>query len=411
MTATATEPATRPAPGRGRVPEIDLVRVITFGAVVAVHAITSAVAALDVGGHAALMLLHYTRSAFFVFMAIVLVRSAERTGHAGTLRRRLTLVGVPYLAWTAIYLVVSWAAGQRDRPWTGAWEAVLTGTAWYHLYFLLVTLQFYLLLPAFLWLLRATRRHPWALLAASVAVAVAFTGWLHYGPGAPGPLGTYRRYAAQLLPTYQLLFVAGGLAAVRLDAVLGWLREHRRGVLVATAAGAVAVEVLYAVSVATGIRADTASDAVQPALQLWALLLTAGLFAAATRWTDAGAPHVRAVDRASDLSFGVYLVHPLLILGLLDLPHAADPPAAVTAGLVTVLALAGSLLVAEAARRTPASLPLTGRPRRRPPEPPTAGPPTAGPPTAGPHRGPPTAGGDRTRSGSARRARATEGLT
>ncbi|HEY7104693.1 MAG TPA: acyltransferase [Mycobacteriales bacterium] len=368
MTATAAEPAMRPASGRGRVPEIDLVRVITFGAVVAVHAITSSVAALDVGGHAALMLLHYTRSAFFVFMAIVLVRSAERAGHAGKLRRRLTLVGVPYLAWTAIYLVVAWAAGERDRPWTGALSALLTGTAWYHLYFLLVTLQFYLVLPAFLALLRATRRHPWALLATSAAVAVAFTGWLHYGHGAPGPLGTYRDYAAQLLPTYQLLFVAGGLAALHLDAVLGWLREHRRGVLAATLAGAVAMEVLYAVSVATGTRADTASDAVQPVLQLWALLLTAGLFAAATRWTDAGAPHVRAVDRASDLSFGVYLVHPLLILGLLELPHAADPPAAVTAGVVTVLALAGSLLVAEAARRTSASLPLTGRPRRRPPE-------------------------------------------
>jgi hypothetical protein len=38
----------------------------------------------------------------------------------------------------------------------------------------------------------------------------------------------------------------------------------------------------------------------------------------------------------------------------------------VTAGLATVLALAGSLLVAEVARRTPASLSLTGRPRRRP---------------------------------------------
>jgi peptidoglycan/LPS O-acetylase OafA/YrhL len=138
-------------------------------------------------------------------------------------------------------------------------------------------------------------------------------------------------------------------------------------VLAGTLAGAVAMEVLYFALVATGTRADTASDAVQPALQLWAVLLVAGLFAAATGWTGAGAPRSGWVDRASDLSFGVYLVHPLLLVLLLALPFAAAPPAAVTAGVATVLALAGSLLVAEVARRTPASLPLTGRPRRRTP--------------------------------------------
>jgi peptidoglycan/LPS O-acetylase OafA/YrhL len=368
---------------RGRVPEIDLVRVVTFGAVVAVHAVSLSFAPLDVGGNAALMLLHYTRSAFFVFMAIVLVRSAERSGHTGKLRRRLTLVGLPYLVWSAIYLVVSWATGGRDRPWDGAGLALLTGTAWYHLYFLLVTLQFYVLLPPFLWLLRRTRRHPWALLGAGLAVAVVFTGWLHYGNWAPGPLATYRTYDGQLLPTYVFLFVAGGVAALHLDAVLDWLTEHRRAVLAGTLAGAVAMEVLYFVLVATGTSADAAADPVQPVMQIWAVVLVAGLGAAATRWTAVGAPHQRWVDRASDLSFGVYLVHPLLLLGLFGLPWMSSPPAAVTAIAATVLALGGSLLVAEIARRTPASLPLTGRPRRRPQQAQVRGRPTIRPPLEG----------------------------
>jgi peptidoglycan/LPS O-acetylase OafA/YrhL len=341
------------------------VRVITFAAVVAVHAVGSSAAALDVGGNAALMLLHYTRSAFFVFMAIVLVRSAERSGRTGKLRRRLALVGVPYLAWSVIYLVISWATGGRQAPWDGAWQALLTGTAWYHLYFLLVTMQFYVVLPAFVWVLRRSRRHPWALLGASLAVAVIVTAWLHYGQWAPGPLGTYRTYAAELLPTYVLLFVVGGVAALHLAAVLDWLTEHRRAVLLGAFAGAVAMEILYFVSVATGTRADLASDPVQPVMQLWAVVLVAGLGAAATRWTDAGAPHLRWVDRASDLSFGVYLVHPLLLLWLFQLPWATGLSAAVTISVGTVLALAGSLLFTEVARRTPASLPLTGRARRR----------------------------------------------
>jgi hypothetical protein len=57
------------------------------------------------------------------------------------------------------------------------------------------------------------------------------------------------------------------------------------------------------------------------------------------------------------------------LLGLLDLSWVTAPPSAVTAVLATVLALAGSLLVAEVVRRSPASLPLTGRPRRRPQKP------------------------------------------
>jgi peptidoglycan/LPS O-acetylase OafA/YrhL len=360
----------------GRVPEVDLVRVVTFGAVVGVHAVSLSFAALDVGGNAALMLLHYTRSGFFVLMAIVLVRSAERSGHTGRLRRRLTLVGVPYLVWSIIYLVVSWATGGRNRPWDGAGLALLTGTAWYHLYFLLVTMQFYVAFPAFLWLLRRTRRHPLPQLGTGLAFAVVFTGWLHYTDWAPGPLATYRAYAAQLLPTYTLLFVAGGVAALHLDAVLDWLTQHRRAVLAGTLAGAVGMEALYFVLVATGAHADAAADPVQPVMQVWAVVLVAALGAAATRWTAAGAPanaamsnptpHLRWVDRASDLSFGVYLVHPLLLLGLFAIPWMSSPPAAVTAVVATALAIGGSVVVAEIARRTPVSLALTGRPRRRP---------------------------------------------
>jgi peptidoglycan/LPS O-acetylase OafA/YrhL len=347
------------------VPEVDLVRVVTFGAVIAVHATSYSFIPRNPGGDAALMLLHYTRSAFFLLMGIVLVLSAERSGRTGSLRRRLTLVGAPYLTWSVIYLVLSWATGGRNAPWDGAALALLTGTAWYHLYFLLVTMQFYVVQPAFLWLLRRTRRRPWTLLGASLVVGLLLTGWLHYGHSAPGPLGTYRAYAAQLLPTYQFLFVVGGVAALHLDAVLKWLVAHRRAVVAASVAGAVAMEALYFISVATGIPAGTAVDPVQPALQIWAVILVAGLCAAATWWTEARTPHLRWLNRASDLSFGVYLLHPLLLAGLFLLPWASTPPPVVRAVVATALALAGSLVVIDVARRTPASLFLTGRPRRR----------------------------------------------
>ena len=79
--------------------------------------------------------------------------------------------------------------------------------------------------------------------------------------------------------------MVGGVAALHLDAVLDWLTRHRRAVLAATLAGAVAMEVLYFTEVGLVLSGPTtASDAVQPrALQLWAVPdWWPGCFAAAT---------------------------------------------------------------------------------------------------------------------------------
>ncbi len=89
-----------------------------------------------------------------------------------------------------------------------------------------------------------------------------------------------------------------------------------------------------------------------------------------------GTPWRRSVRAASDASFGVYLAHPLLLQGLLA-ASAATGLTAVAGRLPGLLVTAVSMVVvvpllylscavlAEAARRTPLSLPLTGRARRR----------------------------------------------
>ena len=48
-----------------------------------------------------------------------------------------------------------------------------------HLYFLLVSMQFYLVFPLFRSMLRATRGYHWPLLALSAALQVGIDVWLH----------------------------------------------------------------------------------------------------------------------------------------------------------------------------------------------------------------------------------------
>ena len=66
----------------------------------------------------------------------------------GFWRRRYLLVVVPYVVWTAIYFV---ADAVPLHPMSGAVHSftfdLVTGAARYHLYFLLVTMQLYLVFP------------------------------------------------------------------------------------------------------------------------------------------------------------------------------------------------------------------------------------------------------------------------
>ena len=72
------------------------------------------------------------------------------------------------------------------------------------------------------------------------------------------------------------------------------------------------------------------------------------------------------MTRASDLSFAVYLAHPLVLEVLLRLGLGNDGqrlPAPVATGLAVIGTAAGAAVVAAVARRSRWSLALTGRPR------------------------------------------------
>src|SRR5436190_11592561 len=165
-TPTTTQtPTARPV----RLAQIDVMRLLICASVVATHVVGNANPINSVAPNAVTNLLHYTRQAFFFISALVLVH-AYRDG-PGRLRRRVSVLGVPYLVWSTIYAVLglavaySWWAARR-LPWTW-FVGLVQGTDGYHMYFLLVSVQFAVVFPVFLALLRATRRHHRLLLVIS----------------------------------------------------------------------------------------------------------------------------------------------------------------------------------------------------------------------------------------------------
>ncbi|MGD9990495.1 acyltransferase [Pseudonocardia sp.] len=352
---------------------VNLVRVVTFACVIAVHTISTTAPLDSVAAGRFVVLLHFTREAFFALTAFVLTHRHrdERPGPLRFWRRRFLLVGVPYVVWSAIYtcLGLSTAPLPADAALRAFGHALLTGTAWYHLYFLLVALQFYLVFPLFRVLLRATRGHHLPVLAASAVLQVATDLWLHVPSPSPAEAAVLP-YATSLLVSYQFFVVFGGVVAMNLAAVDAWIRTHLPLVFLAPLLTGAAVELWYRHSVATGATAQFAADVFQPIIVPWTVSIVAAVWGVGAVWADRrdrwrGS---RFVEAAAARSFGVFLVHPAILWLLTTVPDA--PAARLQRPWETVVTYAVTIVAAltfvEIVRRTPLRLALTGKPRRRP---------------------------------------------
>lgn len=71
-------------------------------------------------------------------------------------KKRTMYIVIPYLIWSFIYMVYGNLIHPETAPHTGKQmlEAIFIGSSYYHLYFLIVMVQFYLLLPVLIWAFR-----------------------------------------------------------------------------------------------------------------------------------------------------------------------------------------------------------------------------------------------------------------
>jgi peptidoglycan/LPS O-acetylase OafA/YrhL len=370
-------PAEAPRPRPARLPQIDVMRLLICASVVATHVVSNANPMQSVPANGVVNVLHYTRQAFFFISALVLVHvhwsdvrpDGRVAGKPGSLRRRVSVLGVPYLLWSTFYAILglataySWGAATH-LPWT--WYAgLLQGTDGYHMYFLLVSVEFALVFPLFLKLLHATRGHHLALLVGSGVLELATMALFHY---VYQPEGWWRAIAGESsLTAYQFWLVAGGLAAIHLRAFHAWL--VRRPALVAGCLFAICVVAtgVYFGDVLRGELPEFAGRSMQPITVPLSIAAIAAFYLV-SRWIAARSWAGRLIESGTYLSFGIYLSHPAILTGLLYLQHAL--PRAVTRHAISVttaicvLDFALSVVAAALLSRTRWSRALIGRPRR-----------------------------------------------
>jgi peptidoglycan/LPS O-acetylase OafA/YrhL len=378
LARVVTAPHPAPASDRRHLHEVDLFRLLTFACVIGVHVLSAATTIDNVGANGGQLLLHFTREAFFTLTGFVLTFQALRRPQRPFpfWRRRVPLVLTPYLAWTVVYSLLAVATRPPGTPAptvaqelvTTGWNA-LEGTAWYHLYFLLVTLQLYLVLPALVAGLRRLSAAGHVVVLVGALVVQVVVSDLLVDPPANAFGAFLLAHGYVLLPAYLLYPVVGAVAALHLDQVQAVVLRCRwaiAGLVVVTVVGA---EVLYGIEVRAGTAPAVAAAVFRPTTIPWFLVAVLGLYTLSlvttAGWRPGGLAR-RALAYASDRSFGIFLAHPLVLAGLLAV-SGGWVAAVGSGGTLAALYLGtvvGSVLLADVLRRLPVSAALTGRPWR-----------------------------------------------
>src|SRR5215469_10923219 len=147
--------------------EIDVIRAVTALSVVAVHSLAFTIilthtAAGQLIQSAVIGALHFTREIFLSITAFVMVYGYAHRPFSGRSFWKKRGIGVllPYVAWSLFYEFVM----QPPLP-AGPWilrtlSDLVTGSAAFQLYYILLTLEAYLILPWFLAFIRRAALHP-----------------------------------------------------------------------------------------------------------------------------------------------------------------------------------------------------------------------------------------------------------
>ena len=183
------------------------------------------------------MILHATRELFFFLSAFVALyaQATRRRGIGSLWYRRLSQIAVPYLAWTVIYWTYTLIAHSQAM---GAWGSFAHDLWWgyYQLYYGVVLIQFYVLLPLLVWLVRVTRRTTAWVLGVSAVLQLAMMVVTHYFSWHTGVAGTIRHYdfnltTSRVIVGYQLYLILGLLAADHAGDVQRFVARRHRAIV------------------------------------------------------------------------------------------------------------------------------------------------------------------------------------
>ncbi|AVX31547.1 Surface polysaccharide O-acyltransferase, integral membrane enzyme [Carboxydocella thermautotrophica] len=319
---------------RERIAELDILRGVAFLGVVLQHAIGIFIRKLDIYQEAALILgLLFNLVKFavpmFVFISGVglLYNYYEQLDYAGFIKKRSREILFPYLFWSLLYYYHYYEKLPLDSPGLIRFmQQLATGSAAYHLWFVVMIFQVYLfyplILPIYRWLRPRVQSYKslYIILGMAALLYTALMGFSAYI--VPGGYFKFESSLLQLIFIkyrsinflyYSFYFVLGSLAAF---ALVKW-----RDLVLRTLAGnSVAFAGLFlwiSLELLQGARNGVVNLAISTSLKpsmffytVSSILLIYGLALLVTKYNPLLQQILNGIGR---YSFGAYLVHALAL--------------------------------------------------------------------------------------------------
>lgn len=358
-----------------RLAAIEYIRGISMLGVVGIHTGSQYLANLSANMHLVALFEVVTRFSvpiFFFISAFGMFYNLDMKkpfAYKSFLRRRMNTVLVPYVVWSLFYLVhyaVLWGDTSVLSPFYIAFS-LFFGTAGYQLYFMVILLWFYLMMPVWVWLVR---RMGWLSLGGLLVFQIGFDYWSCFMLNSAGVENFFLRSLIDYRLNYCVLhyifiFLLGGYLAVHIDWFMRFLAACRGKIIIffyLTLAGLLGYYywLIYSKGY-TPLEGINTAQQLCPAGILYTLGASLFFFAIFTIWhlPDALRPVLSALGRHS---YFVYLAHPVAItylgLALADTGRIMTAPIALGfyAAVVMLTMLAAVLL-----RRIGESWPLVNQ--------------------------------------------------
>jgi peptidoglycan/LPS O-acetylase OafA/YrhL len=289
----------------------------------------------------------------------------KRTGLRRFYQRRLVAVGIPYLCWTIVYFLFLLPASHYASTAAGFLGlARMAVTGYEQLYFLVVIMQFYLVFPLVLALLRRTRGHHGLVVAVAAAAQFAAVIGMHWNLLHPVTVVLGERDAL----SYVLYLIGGCVVAFHFDEADAWVRSHARLIVTLTVFAGLAAEGIYFLSV-HGVTSvlGSGSDPFQPSVVPFNVGAVACIYLAGVALVRPRSRLARALVRSGvDNAYGIYLSQMLFLVALTWAGWGnltARVPWPVLCAATVVLVFTSGLVLSALLARTPLAVPFTGRAR------------------------------------------------
>ncbi|MPL81545.1 hypothetical protein SDC9_27473 [bioreactor metagenome] len=316
-----------------RILSIEYIRGISMLGVVGIHTGAFSLSNPNVNIHLFALLEIFTRFSvpiFFFVSAFGLFISQnlnEPFNYVNFIKRRLRTVLIPYVSWSLIYMLhYTWISGD-----TSLWhqpllsEYFLFGLASYQLYFLVILLWFYALMPVWRFITVQIINNPVRNLSILLCLQIVFN---YYSSYILHPLST--NFYLNLILQYRLsywvahyvfIFVLGAVCAIKYEEFLAFTRRRLGAINVFFYLSLIGMLLFYYYLLF--IRNYTPEAAVNTAHQLSPIgvLYT---YAATLFWFSLFShkrfsSHITLIlQRLGDNSYMVYLVHPFVMYYLIN---------------------------------------------------------------------------------------------